>query len=217
MQRSDLEIPKTPLEMEELIGLVANDRVSYSDQDVHLRRGFIKPLLEEYLPLSIFSRHFPDIREARLTPSSNMGPDAEAISGSGEKHVIQITVADESYETALGREKLSEGEPMFPGAQKSRNKKTGAIEESGSILTTREAELKKQVNQVVDAIVRKSNNYHVGTGILLIRTSIHLSDPDDYSWRNDLSDQVSGLNIPYEYVYLTNCVSGKDKLIPLKE
>jgi 3'-phosphoadenosine 5'-phosphosulfate sulfotransferase (PAPS reductase)/FAD synthetase len=154
--RNDLEKPRTPNEMKAILDQFSKDQNTYPDQDVHMRKGIIKRLLEEYRPLHVLANDLGEECQARLSLASNEGPDAVIRLKSGKEITIQITVADQSCMTALGREVLSQGKPMFPNSNKTRAKQTREICQTGRILDTREGRLRKQVDDVIKAIGKKS-------------------------------------------------------------
>ncbi|MGR3180078.1 MAG: hypothetical protein ACUZ8E_18720 [Candidatus Anammoxibacter sp.] len=111
---------------------------------------------------------------------------------------VQITVSDQDHEVAMGRELLSGGSITFPTSKKTRNPKTGVIEERGRVLTTRKARLQEQVAAIATAIQLKNKNFHVGTDILLVGSNIFLNDEDlDYKWEKDICARISDIGSPY--------------------
>ena len=224
IKRSDLETPRTVDEMQELIRSFSKDR-TYSNEDIHRRRGIIKTLLEEYQPLSALSSHL-NARSAHLTARSHEGPDGIIQLQSNKQLGVQITVADQSSALEFGckrtstqeahtRERLSRGQPTFANTKKLRDRTTGQIVECGRVLTTREARLRGQVQAAVTAIQKKREKFHKGTEGLLVVTRISLHDLGiNYSWKQDLKKRVEDLGaIPYKRLYLAN----GDELIPLIE
>lgn len=204
--RADLETPRTPNEMKEVLDQFSADRITYPDRDVHLRKGIIKVLLEEYDPLHILARAFGNECRAWLTHPSNQGPDSLIQLKSGREFAVQITVANQSHENALGRERLSQGQHTFPASKKERNSQSGEIKESGRILATREGWLRGQVQDLVNSIENKNTKFYDGTDILLVSTRIRLDDSCiEYSWRDDLTDKVQKLcKLRYLGVYVAN-------------
>jgi len=218
VDRSDLETKQSPPEMQDLLRGFAEDREAHSDEDVHLRRGVVKDLLEEYSPLCTLAASLPGVLSARLTPPSNDGPDAlvEIQSSEGVQELaVQITVANQSYQHALARERLSRGQPVFENTEKIRDPANRTeIHERGRVLTTREASLRAQVAEVVSAVRKKLANFHTGTSVLLVGSRIWLNGSGiTYCWRSDLKQQIESLaSIPYECIYLAN---GDDELLTL--
>lgn len=218
IDRSDLEAKRSPPEMQKIRRRFAEDRETYPDEDVHLRRGVFKVFLEEYLPLCTLASNLPGVLSARLMPQSNEGPDAlvEIQSSQGiEELAVQITVANQSHQDALARELLSRGQPVFQNTEKVRDPaKKGEIQERGRMLTTRETRLRGQVAEVVAAVRKKLAKFHAGTNVLLVGSRIRLDDSAiAYSWRSDLTERIADLgSIPYGVVYLAN---GGDELLTL--
>lgn len=216
IKRSDLEVPRTCEQMTTLFNSYAEDFVTYPSEDVHLRKGIIKDLLEEYRPLCALVCNMPNACRAYLAPQSNQGPDAFIELNSGEKVTIQITTADQSRQEAMGRKALSRGQSHSKVATKERNRETGEIKQWGGmrLREDRDRELRRWVEAILSAIKRKSANFQEGTEMLLVSHDLWLgSPPANYSWRDDLKDRVRTLdNIPYKYVHLAN----RDELIMLK-
>ena len=213
IKRSGLETPRTVDEMEELLRSFSKDRTN-SNEDVHRRHGIIKTLLEEYQPLFTLACHL-NARSAHLTARSHEGPDGIIQLQSSKQLGVQITVANQSPQEALTRERLSRGQPTFATTKKLKDRTTGQIVECGRVLTKREARLRGQVQAVVIAIEKKREKFHEGTEALLVVTRISLHDSGiNYSWKQDLKKRVEDLGtIPYKRLYLAN----GDELIPLIE
>lgn len=196
--RRDFETPRTPAEMKSLVVAIAEDRESIADRDYHRRRGIVKVLVEEYALLQALAEHTAPDCQAYLTPVSHQGPDGVIVLSSEESLTVQITVADQCHQVAMGRERLSEGNVTFPASERVRNLRTGAIDERGRILTTRKARLQEQVTVIATAVKLKNDNFHEGTDILLVGASIFLSDGDlDYNWEEDVRARIAALGSPY--------------------
>jgi hypothetical protein len=211
IKRSDLEIPRTPDEMEKII----HELKTYPNSDIYLRKGPIKDILEGYWPLYILAHGLSDVNKAWLTRKSNKGPDAYIQMDSGKKISIQITVADESYENAKNRELLNQNGIVFITTKKERDKKTRKIVDKGRGSRKRDDFLRNQVERIISSIINKIKNFHEGTDILLVSAHIR-SDISNisYSWRYDLKKEVNCLeNIPYSEIYFVN----DDELIVLKK
>ncbi len=213
IKRADLEIPRTPEEMGKFIAVYELDVDTYSNEDVHLRKGVLKDFLEEYCPLYTLVRNLPNIRTARLTPKSNEGPDAIVSTGENEL-TVQITRADESYKRALSREFLSKQRAVFATSNITRNKKTREIHQTGRVLTTRKSRLKEHVGNIASAIQRKCGNFHEGTDALLVATRIGPSAlQPEASWEEELRNRITRIaSIPYRALYVAN----GEQLIVLK-
>lgn len=196
--RRDFETPRTTAQMKSLVDDIAEDRESIPDSEYHRRRGIAKDLIEEYAPLQGLAEHTaPDCR-AYLLPPSNQGPDGVIELASGESLTVQITVADQNDQVAMGRERLSEGDVTFPTSEKFRNPKTRAVEERGRVLTTRKARLEEQVTAIVARIQSKNDNFYQGTDILLVGTNIFLDDRDlGYRWEEYLRRRIAEISSYY--------------------
>lgn len=115
--------------------------------------------------------------------------------------MIQITVADQDHQAAMGRKRLSKGYATFPISTKTCNSTTKEIEENGRILTNRKAQLQEQVLKIVTAVQQKNNNFHEGTDILLVSANIYLSDKSlDYNWKEDLRARIMSICSPYSKI-----------------
>ena len=210
VDRSDLEAKRTPTQMQHLLSCFAEDREACSDENVHLRRGVVKDILEEYSPLCILAANLPGVLSARLASPSINGPDGIVEIESGqeiEELTVQITVANQSHQEALARERLSQGQPVFGSTEKVRDPTNRSeIQERGRVLETREGRLRVQVGEVVNAVRRKLANFYAGTDVLLVSSRIYLDDSGiTYSWRADLRQQVEALgSIPYRRIFLAN-------------
>lgn len=208
--RCDFETPRTPEQMKSLVVDVAEDRESIPDRDYHRRRGIVKHLVEEYALLQALAEHTASDCRAYLTPASNQGPDAVIELASGESWTVQITVADQGHQAAMGRERLSEGNATFPAAERARNPKTRAIDERGRVFTTRKARLQHQVAAILTAVQRKNDNFHEGTDILLVGASDFLSDENlDYSSEQDLRARIAALGSPYPRI----CIDTREGIV----
>jgi hypothetical protein len=202
--RVDLETPHTPDEMEGLLRLFAEDRQSFTDEEVHLRRiKIIKDLLEEYQFLYAIARKL-DAKNAYLNRESNQGPDAIIESQSGAQFTVQITVANQSKQTYFNRKLLSQRQVAFANTKKRKYPVTSKIVDR--VLTTREGRLREQVQSIVSVIKKKIDKFYTGTNALVVGTRISLDDTCiNYSWREDLKDCIKSLGaIQYCSVYLVN-------------
>ena len=59
IQRAKLELLRSPKSMRRLIRDFANDRQTYPDADVHMRRSVAKTILEEYSPPAALAARLP--------------------------------------------------------------------------------------------------------------------------------------------------------------
>jgi hypothetical protein len=201
--RQDLEVPRSPAEMKSLIVDFAEDRGAIPDTEYHRRRGVAKDIVEEYAPLQALAEHMAADCKAYLTPKSNQGSDGVIELASGESLSVQITVADQNHQTAMGRERLSEGLVTFPMSKKVRNPRTRSVEEQGRVLTTKKMRLQEQVTMIAEAVQRKNENYHDDTNILLVSANIVLNDEGlDYSWEEDLSARIARTGSSYPRIFI---------------
>lgn len=205
LTRTDLEKAQTLEKMKKLLDSFTEDREIYPSEAVHKRQGLIKDLIEEYGPLYDLSLHL-NADSAYLTHESNKGPDGIIILPFGEKVAVQITVANQSHQAAMGRELLSQGKPIFATTRKIKNSRTKEVKEEGRCLTTHEQMLRFQVQEIMDAVKKKIKKFHAGTDALLVSTRISVSDLTiAYKWRQDLTKQIFELgSIPYKKLYIAN-------------
>ncbi len=79
------------------------DFTAYPHEDVRMRRGICKVLLEEYCPLVNLAQQIRCVRDVCLTSESNQGPDAEVRRWLRNTLQIQITCANQGYQRAISR------------------------------------------------------------------------------------------------------------------
>lgn len=202
--RNTLEQPRTLEEMRTILDRFAADSAAFSDQLVHRRRGLAKDIIEEYAPLYQLASELEGFRSARLTADSFPGPDAIVQLNNGSEVAIQITTAGETESTALQRELLSRGEPVFPNQRASRELPSRRISAQGRVLSTKKANTEGMIEEVKTAIRRKISDYRPGTQCLLvlIRQSSLTMESD---WTSRLGDALLDLSFaPYSAVYITN-------------
>ena len=149
------------------------------------------------------------------------GPDGEILLWSGKRYKVQITCVNESDDRYLMLEQLQQydesdcEELVFPYQKHfsdksskevtSDGRKKKQVKSSGPISIPSEAEMRKRVDRIQEAIKKKDDNYHVGTDILLIR-----DDPASSRQLREggLHDQVcelvqKGLGSKYERIYVS--------------
>jgi len=168
IQRADLELLRSPKSMRRLILDFANDRQTYSDSDVHMRRGIAKTILEEYRPLAALVAELPFVRRARLTPQSTEGCDAEIWLWPCRRIGIEITCADQSHDAALQREELAAGKAVFPFRHRRRDTNTQEILAEGRALACPESVVMCRVERIRKAIAKKCADYRGNAEILLV-------------------------------------------------
>jgi hypothetical protein len=218
LQRSELETSRSPSQIQDLIDAVATDRETYPDEDVHQRRGILKVLLEEYLPLSILATNLPGVASARLLVQSNAGPDAVvelSHPGFPPELRVQITVADQDHQEALARELISQGKMVFRNTVKRRSASNRAvIEARGHVLTTPRARAQKRAEVIVAAYTRKVQKYRPATDALLIHVSGAVPPTSDFCWSSHVKQTLeqSGSN-PYKWVFATSTPSALLSLV----
>lgn len=204
IQRSDLERPLSPSSMRRLVRKFALDRETYPDVDVHNRVGIVKTILEEYHPLTTLVTQLRYVRSAHLTPKSTEGPDAEIRFWLGRRTRVQITVANQNYDTRLQREELRAGNPVFTFQLRRRDKATGKILKKGSSLIPPEHVVVNRVQRIRQAIEKKCIAYRRGTEVLLIADeSAHWRYLEHANFIKRVSEMFGSLkNVPYDTVYV---------------
>lgn len=200
--RSALEQPRTLVEMQAVINTFANDPAEYSSTVVLRRKGVAKIMIEEYLPLFLLAKSLTGFQSASLTVDSHPGPDAVLLFNDGSHATVQITCAGENEGTALQRELLEGGQIVYANQSAKRIRETGKVTQSGRMLTTRIANTRAAINEVLSAIEKKTHKYRTATQFLLI--SIHRSEITmTEDWQKQLLATVCALtDLPYERTYV---------------
>lgn len=204
LERGTLEQPRTLEEMRVILDSFAANRAAFSDSVVHRRRGLAKDIIEEYAPLYHLACELEGFASARLSGESLSGPDAIIRLNDGSEVAIQITTAGETESTALQREVLSHGEPIFPNQHASRVLPSKRISAQGRALSTRKANTERMIEEVKVAVQRKISAYRSGTQCLLIlirQSSLAM----DLNWTARLGAALLNVGFaPYSAVYVTN-------------
>lgn len=202
--RAALEQEHSLAEMRAILDNFAADEERFSNEVVHRRRGLAKDMIEEYAPLFRLACELPGFKSARLTAQAHAGPDAIFQLGDGREVAIQITTAGESQSTALQRELLSRGTPVFPNKNASRDPSSEAIETKGRALSTRKANTQRMIDDVKIALEKKIAAYRLGTQYLLVlirQSSLTMSS----DWTSQLRSALLKVSsAPYEAVYVAN-------------
>ncbi|MGM0655551.1 MAG: hypothetical protein ACQETR_09575 [Thermodesulfobacteriota bacterium] len=146
-----------------------NDRETYPDSDVHLRKGICKILIEEYGPLVRLAKEQFLVRDLRLFPEANQGPDGEIRFWFRGPFRIQIVCSNQGYNRVLMREILSNGCAVFPNQNRQRDKSTRKVVSSGRVLTTSTADIEMRVQRILNKIDAKEKKYYPDTDTLLIQ------------------------------------------------
>ena len=202
--RNALQQSHSVAEMREILDSFAADEEKYSNDLVHRRRGLVKTLIEEYAPLYRMACELPNLKSARLTAQSHPGPDAIVEMEDGSEVTIQITTAGESQSTALQREMLSKGEPVFANQSASRSPSSKAIETKGRVLSTKNANTVRMVDEVKTALQKKIATYRPETQYLLVlirQPSLTMNS----DWQSQLQIAFENTSsAPYKAVYVAN-------------
>jgi hypothetical protein len=146
-----------------------NDREAYPDSNVHLRKGICKILIEEYGPLVRLAKEQILVRDLRLFPEANQGPDGEIRFWFRRSARIQIVCSNQGYSRALVREILAKGFAVFPNQNRQRDKSTGNVVSSGRILKTPTADIEMRIRRILKAIDAKEKKFYSETDTLLIQ------------------------------------------------
>jgi len=173
-----------------------------------MRRGIVKTMLEEYLPLSILAANLPAAVSGRLLAQSNAGADAvlELNDPAFPSELrVQITVADQDHQEALVREKISQGAMVFRNTVKKRSGNDPAvIEEHGRVLTTPKARAQGRAAMIIAAFDRKVRKYRLGTDALLIHVSGVVHSTHDFSWSTHITQAIQQRSSnPYKWVFVS--------------
>ena len=202
--RIALEQPRSLDEMRALLDGFAADREGFPDATVRRRRGLAKDIIEEYEPLYRLARELEGFASARLTAESLSGPDAIIQLNDGSGVTVQITTAGETASTALQRELLAQGEPVFTNQHASRLLPSKRTVAHGRALTSKRQSTERMIEEVKAAIQRKASAYRSGTDYLLIlirQSSLSM----ETNWTTRLSEALSNVVFaPYSAVYVTN-------------
>ena len=180
-----------------------NDRKTYPDSDVHLRKGIYKALIEEYCPLVRLAKEQCLVRDIRLFPEANQGPDGEIRFWLRRPFRIQIVCSNEGYSRALMREILAQGSTVFPNQNRQRDKSTKQVVTSGRVLKTPTAEIEMRVQRILKAIDKKEQKYYPDTDTLLIQ-----EDPAGFSHLMEgglhqrVCDSIQRRQIQYKQIYI---------------
>lgn len=202
-----MEQKRTLAQMREL--LAAYDASDLTAQQVHLRQGLVKDVLEEYEPLTTLVAYLPNALTARLMPDAHPGPDAiiEIAGPAGPQDLaVQITVADQSEQTRLDRARMAQGQIAFPARHKARAPQNKAvILETGRAGENPMARRNARLDAIVARIVAKINQHYAGTQALLVvwRNMLGMNPQGAVDWRVELRARVAGISPnPYSRIYL---------------
>lgn len=177
-----------------------NDREAYPDTDVHLRKGICK---KEYGPLVRLAKEQFLVRDLRLFPEANQGPDGEIRFWFRGSCRIQIVCSNQGYSRALMREILAKGFAVFPNQNRRRNKFTGKVVSSGRGLSAPTADIEMRVQRILKEIDAKGKKYYSDTDTLLIQ-----EDPSDFRHLTEgglhqrVCDSIQIRQIPYTKIYI---------------
>jgi len=184
-----------------IVDAYCNDTESYSDEQVRIKNGVCKQIAEEFVPTYLLAEKLCFVRDIRLYPDSNPGPDAEIRFFWRTSYKVQITCANEGYQRSLLREALMDG-PQFEGQVRTRKRQTGEIElDQARAMRPPNAVIEDRVDRLRSAIEHKVANYYDGTDTLLVQ-----DDSDQFIYLGDLSNRIvrlvsSGLGAPYKRIF----------------
>ena len=167
IKRSDLEKAVSLQQANCILNTFYNDRTIYPYDDIHLKKGICKILIEEYCPLVNLANSLFLVRRVRLYQEGNAGPDGEIIFWYKPSYKIQITCSSEGYNRALMREQLSDDKIVFP-AQKRKRDNTGKVISYGRVSTVLEDDRKNYFDRIISAIRKKELKYYKGTDTLIV-------------------------------------------------
>lgn len=204
LERRTLDQFRSLEEMRSILDNFSVDCTNFSNPLVHRRRGLAKDIIEEYEPLYHLARELEGFASAKLTGESFPGPDAIIRLTDGSEVTLQITTAGETESTALQREKLSQGECVFPNQHATKVLPSKRITAQGRVLTTKKANTQRMMEEVKAALQRKIVAHRSGTQCLLIRIrQPSLTMESNWAARLGVALLHVGFS-PYSGVYVTN-------------
>ena len=165
MNRADLEQWKSVKEMGNLIRQF--DETAVRDLKFAGRRGLIKDMVEEYVPLWKLVRYWPSIGEVRLTSKTYAGADAWLRLAAGGERSVQITLADASEQSFFNRIASASRRPYFTDQLKTYDRRTQQLQGAGRVLQSPAGLIRRYADAFVSAVARKQNDCS-GTDILLV-------------------------------------------------
>ena len=168
MERADLEKRVSLQKALAVVEEFSDPKGEFTNREIHLKKGIVKILSEEYTPLVLLAKTYRLVRSIRLFPISNAGPDGEIRFWWRLKSKVQITCASENHDRALMREQLANQEPVFPN-QSHRRVSGRIIEAKGRVLTAPSENVDRRLSLIVSAIERKNEQFYIGTDTLLVQ------------------------------------------------
>ena len=158
IKRSDLEKAVSLHQANCILNTFYNDRTIYSYDDINLKKGICKILIEEYCPLVNLANSLFLVRRVRLYQEGNAGPDGEIKFWYKPSYKVQITCSSEGNNRALMREQLSDDKIVFPAQKRKRDKKTRKVLSNGRILSTPDEDIKNYFVRIICAIKKRKRN-----------------------------------------------------------
>jgi hypothetical protein len=180
-----------------------HDHNLYPDNEFYLRRGICKILAGEFYPLVRLAQSFWGVRNICLLSQSNPGPDAKIAFWWRKAATVQISCADEDYNSALEREQLLSKGSLLLHQRWKRDKTTRSILSNGKSAFKPSVDVQVRVGRILKAIAEKERKYYSGTEILLIHES-----PASYEYLQEgrLHEQVceivSAKKSSYKRIYV---------------
>jgi len=171
VKRSELESHLTLRDAEEVVRRFLEETETYPTKAFRKRSGVCKVLAEEYLPLLLVAQSLRCVRSIRLYPDSHAGPDGEIKFWTRSAWHVQITCSSESYDRALMREQMNQGDIVSSGVRW-RDPDTGRVVQRAEVYNTTE-DVRARIDRILDAVEAKESNYHPGTDTLMVQ-----DDPD---------------------------------------
>ncbi len=170
MKRTELEKPVSLRKALFIAEKFYDRQGEFNDEEIHRKKGIVKIISEEYLPLVELAKTYIGVRSVRLFPNSNQGPDGEIRFWWRLKSNIQITCASENYQRALMREQLANQMPVFPNQTHRRTR--GGTEAEGRVLMAPSEDLNHRLSRIVEAIERKNEHFYEDTDTLLVQDEL---------------------------------------------
>jgi hypothetical protein len=203
IKREALERPIQLRQAECILNEFFHDRVAYPDNEFYMRMGICKVLADEFHPLVRLAQFLCGVRSINLLAQSNPGPDAKITFWWRQVATVQITRADEDYNSALEREQILSKGGLLLHQQWKRDKVTKRVVSIDRGVFEPSADVQVRVKRILEAIASKERKYYSGTDILLIHEN---SANYEYLKRGQLHEhvceKVSEKKSPYKHIYV---------------
>lgn len=174
----------------------------YPEDEFYLRKGICKTLADEFHPLVRLAQYFYGVRNIRLFPESNPGPDAKITFWWRNAATVQITCSDEDHKSALEREHLFHKTGLLLHQQWKRDKATRSIVSNGKDVFKPSADVQVRVDRIIKTIDEKERKYYSGIEILLVHeNSANYEYLQIGQLHEQVCDRVSANKSSYKRIY----------------